>query len=104
MSSASVTSVAPTDYSGGHAHEPTEVSRPRSEYVSFVVFKVEDTLFRAPREVFQKQSSLFQGMFAAPVTDGDDEKPGDNDDNPLVLEDVTKVEFKSFLKSVLDSL
>jgi len=84
--------VAAMEDDGGLGPPSSSGSRNSSAF-SFIVLKVEDSLFRVPRNTFEDQSSTFQSMYDIP----DD----DNEDNPVVLHDVTAEEFRSFLKCTI---
>ncbi|KLO08703.1 hypothetical protein SCHPADRAFT_858756 [Schizopora paradoxa] len=62
-----------------------------SSAFSFVVLKVEDSLFRVPRNTFEDQASTFQAMYDV----------SDDDEEPVVIHDVTVDDMRSFLKCTL---
>ncbi|KAH8117106.1 hypothetical protein DFH11DRAFT_1579276 [Phellopilus nigrolimitatus] len=71
--------------------------RDENYYLSFVVFKVEDCLFRVPREGFEEQSDVFKTMFTLP-SGGAAELDGCSDDHPVLLEGISVDDFRTFLK------
>ena len=58
--------------------------------------QVEDTLFRIHRYFLTRESAHFRNKLPHPPSPGDSYK-GSSDNNPLVLEDVLKVDFERFL-------
>lgn len=58
--------------------------------------KAEDSLFRVPRGIFEDESSFFQTKYEIPDYE--------NEDDPVVLRDVSAEEFRSFLKCTLKTV
>jgi hypothetical protein len=52
-------------------------------------------LFKVPRLYFEKKSSVFGDMFALPVIDNQQE--GCNDQNPIKLESIQKIDFRRLI-------
>lgn len=63
-----------------------------------VARQVENTLFKVPRYKFERGSAVFKDMFEIPVTDTQE---GWDDDNPIRLESIKKVDFQRFLMAML---
>jgi hypothetical protein len=57
--------------------------------------ETKDTLFKVPRLYFERNSSVFRDMFALPP--GGKQVEGTNDENPIKLESIQKVDFQSLL-------
>jgi len=83
------------------AMAPVEESPTRDEafYMSFIVFKVENVLFKVPRRAFEEHSDVFRAMFTLPPGQetGID---GLSDDRPLLLEGIKRDDFRSFLRAL----
>ncbi|KAI9441493.1 hypothetical protein H4582DRAFT_1388249 [Lactarius indigo] len=60
------------------------------------VFNVENTLFRVHRYFLTRDSSWFRDRLPYPAPPGETTK-GSSDNLPLVLEDISKIEFERFL-------
>ncbi|KAI6145016.1 hypothetical protein BKA82DRAFT_1002182 [Pisolithus tinctorius] len=70
-------------------------------YMSLVTLRVEDRLFRVPRQILAAQSPVFKDMFSFPPPP-DEEVEGSSDGRPIILPDVVKVdEFKQLLRALL---
>ncbi|KAI9465152.1 hypothetical protein BJY52DRAFT_1220856 [Lactarius psammicola] len=61
-----------------------------------VIFRVDNNLFRVHRYFFTRDSAFFRDKLPHPPPPGEFTK-GSSDNNPLVLEDVTIVDFERFL-------
>jgi len=61
-----------------------------------VIFRVDNNLFRVHRYFFTRDSAFFRERLPHPPPPGEFSK-GSSDNNPLVLEDVTIVDFERFL-------
>lgn len=62
-----------------------------------VVWQVENTLFKIPRNGFEQESEVFRDMFSLPS--GEDESlEGASDGNPIILEDVQAAAFRLLLQ------
>ncbi|KAF9050397.1 hypothetical protein BJ165DRAFT_1000570 [Panaeolus papilionaceus] len=70
-------------------------------YYENVVLKVEDTLFCVPKSGLNEPGTYFNKLFAGPWYGS--ERPGSSDDNPIVLEGVSKDHFQAFLKLIFPS-
>ncbi|KAI6140400.1 hypothetical protein BKA82DRAFT_4178869 [Pisolithus tinctorius] len=77
-----------------------EASRHSDFYISTVIFLVEDSLFRVPREPFQQESDLFCDMFSLPQGDGIVVE-GSSDEIPIQLHGTSKDDFEQLLKALL---
>ncbi|KAJ8085444.1 hypothetical protein PM082_004260 [Marasmius tenuissimus] len=72
-------------------------------YWDFVIFKVEHELFKVPKHAFSNNPyPPFNKMFPANQEAADDAKetdksPGASPENPIVLEEIHKVDFERFL-------
>ncbi|KLO04620.1 hypothetical protein SCHPADRAFT_896892 [Schizopora paradoxa] len=64
--------------------------------------KVENRIFRVPRELLETYSDVYKDMFKFPVAN-DEPADGERDSAPLVLDGIKKEDFRAFL-SVLSSL
>ncbi|KAF8627757.1 hypothetical protein AX17_006123 [Amanita inopinata Kibby_2008] len=62
-----------------------------------IVFRVEDELFKVPRQLFLHESSVFRDMVDMPICESK-ALDGNSDKNPLVLEGVQKNNFITLLK------
>jgi len=71
--------------------------RSPSYYLESVVFQVEDTLFKVHKAQFTEGSHVFQDMFSIPQPEGS-KYEGSDDENPLKLEGVMKLDFENLLK------
>ncbi|KAH7928354.1 hypothetical protein BV22DRAFT_1005071 [Leucogyrophana mollusca] len=66
------------------------------------VFLVEGVLFRVHRYFLQRDSDVFRTMFVCPPTEEGPE--GRTDERPIVLPEVTAVEFETLLKFFYNSM
>ncbi|KAF8216963.1 hypothetical protein K438DRAFT_1704090 [Mycena galopus ATCC 62051] len=72
-------------------------SRDENHYFQTIIFQVEDCLFNVPRYHFERTSEIFATMLTLPP--GDAVKvEGQSDDNPIVLDGISKVDFRALLK------
>lgn len=71
--------------------------RSRSSRCLRAIQQVEDVLFRVHRYFFGRDSSYFRLKLPQPSSPGDSSLKGSSDNNPLVLDDVLKVDFERFL-------
>ncbi|KAF8548457.1 hypothetical protein OG21DRAFT_1449080 [Imleria badia] len=74
----------------------SDVSRHAYFYTDTVTFRVEDSLFKVPRDPFELESTVFRDMFLLPTGDLHREE-GTSDDNPIYLEGIQKDEFEQLL-------
>ncbi|KAF9012719.1 hypothetical protein BDQ17DRAFT_1420066 [Cyathus striatus] len=65
-------------------------------FLDTIVFSVQNTLFKVPRYHFESNSEAFSDCFSLPQGDGP--KEGDNEENPLRLEGIDKVDFEHLLE------
>ncbi|KIM91607.1 hypothetical protein PILCRDRAFT_810890 [Piloderma croceum F 1598] len=70
-------------------------------YFESVTFLVEDMLFKVPKLYFERNSSIFRDMFALPTNN---QSEGSNDENPIKLESIEKVEFQRLLTAMFPDL
>ncbi|KAI6143894.1 hypothetical protein BKA82DRAFT_948055 [Pisolithus tinctorius] len=77
-----------------------EASRHSDFYILTVIFLVEDSLFRIPREPFQQESDVFCDMFSLPQGDGI-VMEGSSDEIPIQLHGTSKDDFEQLLKALL---
>ncbi|KAL5523839.1 hypothetical protein ACEPAG_8012 [Sanghuangporus baumii] len=75
-----------------------EIYKDTEFYFNLVTFKVENCLFRVPRHELERQSTVFCDMFRLPPVEGRESAEGGNDDNPILLDPVSKDAFKLLLK------
>ncbi|KAH9067768.1 hypothetical protein EDB87DRAFT_38384 [Lactarius vividus] len=61
-----------------------------------VIFRVDNNLFRVHRYFFTRDSAFFRDKLPHPPPPGEFTK-GSSDNNPLILEDVTIIDFERFL-------
>ena len=61
-----------------------------------LIIKVEDRLFKVPRQLLTRESPVFEGMFSM-----ESEAEGKDDDHPIVLEGYESRDFSSLLKLLL---
>ncbi|KAJ7250477.1 hypothetical protein B0H12DRAFT_1072073 [Mycena haematopus] len=66
-------------------------------YVENITFKVEDCIFSVPRYHFEHTSEIFASMLTLPLGDGV-QVEGQSEQNPIVLEGISKVDFRALLK------
>jgi len=64
---------------------------------SFVIFQVENCLFRIPTYLFARESQIFGGMFMLPQPGGDNVE-GSTPSNPIILPDGHSEDFKNLMK------
>ncbi|KAL5519555.1 hypothetical protein ACEPAH_1238 [Sanghuangporus vaninii] len=76
------------------------ISRDETFYFEMTIFQVEDCLFKVPRKPFEDQSDIFRSMFQLPPGH-DKQVDGLHDEMPLVLEGISKKDFRSFLQVLL---
>ncbi|KAJ3523531.1 hypothetical protein NMY22_g11399 [Coprinellus aureogranulatus] len=67
-------------------------------YWETAVFKVEDTLFRVPKQRFMQTSTVFQDMFSVPTGGKLSSSEGQSDDNPIRFEKYSAVDFEALLR------
>ncbi|KAK7024955.1 hypothetical protein R3P38DRAFT_3356199 [Favolaschia claudopus] len=65
-------------------------------YLENITFKVEARIFKVPRYHFEHSSEVFATTFTLPVGDGNAE--GASDENPVVLEGISSLDFQRLLK------
>lgn len=70
-------------------------------YFTNVVFMIERTLFRIPRQILEAHSEVFRNMFCMPA--GDRATEGSSDQNPIFLEGIASHDFAQLLKVLLGS-
>ncbi|KIO11434.1 hypothetical protein M404DRAFT_995094 [Pisolithus tinctorius Marx 270] len=70
-------------------------------YIHTVTFLVEDCLFRVPREPLEAESTVFRDMFLLPQGDSETVE-GQSDTCPVILQGVSKKEFESLLRALLN--
>ncbi|KLO13797.1 hypothetical protein SCHPADRAFT_827519 [Schizopora paradoxa] len=73
--------------------------RDESFYMSFIVFKVENMLFKVPRRPFEEHSDVFRAMFTLPPG-SQTETDGLSDERPLILQGIKCDDFRPFLKAL----
>jgi len=66
-------------------------------YFDHIVFEVENTLFRVPKNGFQVAGSFFETIFSLPQPEGEMIE-GSDDICPLPLLGISKAHFRSFLR------
>ncbi|KAL4259018.1 hypothetical protein AB1N83_010720, partial [Pleurotus pulmonarius] len=71
----------------------------KSFYMSFSVFQVERELFRVPTAWFTQNSAIFSEMFTMKLPPGTVAR-GQCDENPIILDGVSKLDFERFLTTV----
>jgi len=74
-----------------------ESERDSVYYFDIIVFKVENTLFRIPKNGFQVADSFFETIFSLPQPKGTIVE-GSDDTCPLPLDGVSKAYFRGFLR------
>ncbi|KAF8954192.1 hypothetical protein BDZ97DRAFT_512702 [Flammula alnicola] len=66
----------------------------------FVVFQVENCLFRVPTHLFVKESQVFAGMFRLPQPDGPNVE-GSSSANPIIMpSDIRREDFRNLMKAL----
>ncbi|KAJ8697108.1 hypothetical protein PTI98_006914 [Pleurotus ostreatus] len=80
----------------GHAfyHRRSTV-RNQAFYIDFAAFQAEDELFMAPTNYLKANSATFNQLLDLQL--GADPTAGQSDENPIVLDGVSKVDFERFL-------
>ncbi|KAI6015181.1 hypothetical protein F5J12DRAFT_816462 [Pisolithus orientalis] len=68
---------------------------------SLALTQVEDCLFRVPREPLEAESTVFRDMFLLPQGDSETVE-GQSDTSPVILHGVSKKEFESLLRALLN--
>ncbi|KAF7370268.1 hypothetical protein MSAN_00658000 [Mycena sanguinolenta] len=91
------TRMSKTDHPDSPEQAHTLGSRDQDYYLKTITFKVEDTIFNVPRYHFERMSEIFATMLTLPAGDGIPTE-GQSDENPIVLEGVSGVDFRSLLK------
>ncbi|KAJ7250470.1 hypothetical protein B0H12DRAFT_974819, partial [Mycena haematopus] len=71
--------------------------RDQKYYLESITLKIEGRIFKVPRYHFEHSSEIFAATFTLPVVDGADTEGG-SDENPVILEGISKVDFKALLK------
>ncbi|KAF8190847.1 hypothetical protein BJ912DRAFT_964914, partial [Pholiota molesta] len=85
---------------------PTEESEEECErddlyYFENVVFKVENKLFRVPKSGLNVEGTVFETMFALPLSTENSGPPeGSTDKSPIILEGISKAHFRGFLRAI----
>ena len=74
---------------------PRMKQRPLS--ARLLVLKVNGCLFKVPKRNLQEQSEVFRDMFSFPTTTGK-EPEGSSVSNPIVLDGISKKDFREFLQ------
>jgi len=77
---------------------PAKPMRDDLFYLSHITFKVESTLFRVPRYVFEDSSDVIRDMFLFPS--GTQAAEGLNDENPITLQETSSWDFKQLLRAL----
>ncbi|KAI5993885.1 hypothetical protein EDD15DRAFT_2366965 [Pisolithus albus] len=77
-----------------------EIHRRSDFYISTVTFLVEDSLYKVPREPFEKESEMFRGMFSLPQGSSGVVE-GLSDENPIRIDGTSKDDFEQLLKALL---
>ncbi|KAJ7250486.1 hypothetical protein B0H12DRAFT_662676 [Mycena haematopus] len=72
-------------------------SRDQNYYFENITFRVEDCIFNVPRYHFEHTSEIFASMLTLPPGNGV-QAEGQSDQNPIVLEGISKVDFRALLK------
>ncbi|PPQ74255.1 hypothetical protein CVT24_001156 [Panaeolus cyanescens] len=109
MSAEPTKSIDPTETLTSAQTDAVGVRRDDEFYFDIVTFKVENTLFRVPRNGFLYPGSTFEDLFSLPGPSTDLDSPisanqptpqreGSCDDNPIVLEQISASSFRSFLR------
>ncbi|KAI6107042.1 hypothetical protein EV401DRAFT_469878 [Pisolithus croceorrhizus] len=66
----------------------------------FLKSEVENSLFRVPREPFERESEVFCDMFSLPQGDSVAVE-GTNDENPIRIDGTSKNDFEQLMKALL---
>ncbi|KAI5993882.1 hypothetical protein EDD15DRAFT_2166702 [Pisolithus albus] len=80
-----------------------ETPRHSDFYISTVTFLVEGSLFRVPREPFQRESEVFCDMFSLPQGSSVVVE-GTSDESPIRIDRISKNDFEQLLKVLLHRL
>ncbi|KAH7921442.1 hypothetical protein BV22DRAFT_1049622 [Leucogyrophana mollusca] len=82
---------------------PGKGDRRRSRfYISTVTFLVEESLFKVPRIPFEEGSETFRDMFKLPTSEHTIVE-GDDDEHPIRLDGIKRLEFEQLLETLFDS-
>jgi len=68
-------------------------------YCNLLSIRVENRIFKVPRELFELYSEVFRDMFDLPKSKND-VPDGERDNKPLVLEGIHKEDFRAFLTAL----
>ncbi|KAJ3527411.1 hypothetical protein NMY22_g9802 [Coprinellus aureogranulatus] len=71
------------------------VQRHSRYFQDFVIFKVENVLFKVPKGFLTRDSSLFETLFSCPP--GSENPEGASEDKPIVLPEVKVEEFETIM-------
>lgn len=63
----------------------------------FINTKVEDCLFRIPKQYLEQECRIFKDAFSLPATQ---DAEGSSDANPFRLDGVSKGDFRAFLQAL----
>ncbi|KAJ7883275.1 hypothetical protein B0H13DRAFT_2047070 [Mycena leptocephala] len=85
-----------TDIEVPHPDEPEAKIDPRDQNY-YLEKRALQRIFKVPRHHFDRRSEIFSTTFTLPAGDGIHAE-GENDENPVVLEGIRSVDFKSLLK------
>jgi len=99
-----MTDPSSTSYPSDSGEEAKETSMEEDDLFQckLLSIRVENRIFRVPRELHELYSDVFKDMFSLPQSDND-LPDGERDNKPLVLEGIRKDDFRAFL-TVLSSL
>ncbi|KAF8802638.1 hypothetical protein BYT27DRAFT_7341295 [Phlegmacium glaucopus] len=86
----------PNPFTEPEAPDP-ECERDNLYYFDIIVFKVDNTLFRVPKNGFQVADSFFETIFSLPQPEGTMVE-GSDDTCPLILSGISKAYFRGFLR------
>ncbi|KAF8910804.1 hypothetical protein CPB85DRAFT_1164980, partial [Mucidula mucida] len=76
-------------------------SRSPTFYWDFVIFKVQDKLYKVPKHVFEKSSEVFSDMFSIPQSADVTVREGISDEHPITLTLVESTHFEALLNALL---
>jgi hypothetical protein len=63
--------------------------------------KVENKLFRVPKSGLNVEGTVFETMFALPLSTENSGPPeGSTDKSPIILEGISKAHFRGFLRAI----
>jgi len=98
-----MTDPSSTPYPGdGEETKETSMEEDDLFHCKLLSIRVENRIFRVPRDLLELYSDVFKDMFSLPKSDN--EPPdGERNNKPLVLEGIQKDDFRTFL-TVLSSL